>query len=95
MFAGTDEAAGEILLTDGITGPKAKKYRGSASLPSYEVQGKVATWRAPEGTSIAVPLKGSAIDVLNNINGGLRSSLSYVGAFNLDEFKAKAKFQYL
>jgi len=88
MFAGCKETPGEILIG------RRKEYRGSASLPSYEVQGKVATWRAPEGTSIAVDLKGPAFNVLNNINGGLRSSLSYVGAFNLNEFKAKAKFTY-
>jgi IMP dehydrogenase/GMP reductase len=88
MFAGTDESAGDLPVGS------QKIYRGSASLPSYEVQGKVATWRAPEGTSILVDGKGPVIDVLNNINGGLRSSLSYVGAFTLDEFKAKAKFQY-
>ena len=88
MFAGTDEAAGEVL------GSGCRKiYRGSASLPSYKVQGKEAPWRTPEGTSISVALKGPAIDVLNNINGGLRSSLSYVGAFNLAEFKAKAKLR--
>lgn len=88
MFAGCDEAPGKEFFKD------TKEYRGSASLPSYEVQGKVATWRAPEGTSTWIKKKGPAINVLNNINGGLRSSLSYVGAFNLDEFKAKAKFQY-
>jgi len=98
MFAGTDEAAGaETYTLNRNTLEKEnvkKEYRGSASLPSYKVQGKEAPWRAPEGTSITVDLKGPTIDVLNNINGGLRSSLSYVGAFNLDEFKAKAEFQY-
>jgi IMP dehydrogenase/GMP reductase len=87
MFAGCTETPGDISFS-------RKEYRGSASLPSYKVQGKEAAWRAPEGTSILVDTKGPAIDVLNNINGGLRSSLSYVGAFNLNEFKAKAKFQY-
>jgi len=87
MFAGCLEAGGKQF--NGV-----KEYRGSASLPSYEVQGKVATWRAPEGTSTMIQITGTASEVLNNINGGLRSSLSYVGAFNLDEFKAKAKFQY-
>jgi IMP dehydrogenase len=97
MFAGTDEAAGNVFFPKDDNGnalPAIKVYRGSASLPSYEVQGKVAMWRAPEGTEIQVECKGPALNVLNNINGGLRSSLSYVGAFNLDEFKTKAKFQY-
>lgn len=89
MFAGTDETPGNV---SSITGHH-KLYRGSASLASYEVQGKIADWRTPEGTFTMVDCKGPVLNVLNNINGGLRSSLSYVGAFNLDEFKAKAKFQ--
>ena len=90
MFAGTNEASGRYNDMDmGL-----KEYRGSASLSSYEVQGKVATWRAPEGTSIWVEEKGPAVNVLNNISGGLRSACSYVGAFNLDELKANGKFQY-
>lgn len=89
MFAGTDEASG--TNRDGFH----KEYRGSASLESYEVQGKVSTWRAPEGTSTLVPLKGPVVNVLNNISGGLRSSCSYVNAFNLNELKANAKFTYL
>jgi IMP dehydrogenase/GMP reductase len=90
MFAGTDEAAGEVI------GSGCRKvYRGSASLPSYKVQGKEAPWRAPEGTSITVDMKGPVIDILNNINGALRSSCSYVNAFNLDQLKANAKFQFL
>jgi IMP dehydrogenase len=89
MFAGTDEAAG--INRDGFH----KEYRGSASLESYEVQGKISTWRAPEGTSTLVSLKGPAINILNNISGGLRSSCSYVNAFNLKELKANAKFTFL
>jgi IMP dehydrogenase len=88
MFAGTHEAAGEMVFA-------RKEYRGSASLKSYEVQGKVADWRAPEGTAILVDNKGPVINVLNNINGGLRSACSYVNAFNLNELRANAKFRFL
>lgn len=80
MFAGTDEAPGEVI--DG----KYKKYRGSASQESYEVQGKVASWRTFEGDSFTVPLKGPVEGVVQNISGGLRSALSYVGAKDLKEF---------
>ena len=80
MFAGTDEAPGEVI--DG----KYKKYRGSASQESYEVQGKVASWRTFEGDSFTVPFKGPVEGVVQNISGGLRSALSYVGAKDLKEF---------
>lgn len=98
IFAGCTETPGTTTYEINKNTLQAenikKEYRGSASLPSYKVQGKEAPWRAPEGTSILVDYKGPTIDVLNKINGGLRSACSYVGAFNLDEFKAKAKFQY-
>lgn len=89
MFAGCDEAAGKVCSLDGH-----KEYRGSASLPSYKVQGKEAPWRAPEGISTIVASKGPVVGILNNISGGLRSACSYVGAFNLNELKANGKFQY-
>ena len=87
MFAGTNEASGK--LNDAGT---HKEYRGSASLPSYHVQGKVASWRAPEGDSTWLPVKGPAINVLDGINGGIRSACSYLDAFNISELRAHAKF---
>jgi IMP dehydrogenase len=91
LFAGTDEAAGNFVTN---TVGKYKEYRGSASHESYVVQDKVASWRAAEGTSILVPYKGPVKNVLDTINGGLRSSCSYVNAFNLDELKANGKFNF-
>jgi IMP dehydrogenase len=85
MFAGTDEASGR---RDG----DRKEYRGSASASSYEAQGKVASWRSPEGDSTWVPLKGPAVNVLNQINGGIRSACSYLNAFNIHDLRANAKF---
>jgi len=87
MFAGTDEASGSLSPDKCY-----KEYRGSASLPSYEVQGKVASWRAPEGDSTWVSLKGPAVNVLNGINGGIRSACSYLDAYNIDELRAHARF---
>ncbi|MDR0483652.1 MAG: guanosine monophosphate reductase [Alphaproteobacteria bacterium] len=84
MLAGVDEGPGDII--DSLY----KQYRGSASQESYEVQGKVAKWRTFEGDSFLVPYKGSIADVLQNIEGGLRSSFAYVGAKNITEFQAKA-----
>lgn len=100
MLAGTHECPGKIIDRNGIevkhqSGNVStkwyKKYRGSASLESYEVQGKVSEWRSPEGESTLVPYKGSVIDVLKQIEGGLRSALSYTNSFNLQEFKEHAK----
>jgi IMP dehydrogenase len=101
MFAGTDEASGRRCTEhiEVIQGELCKhscgvhkEYRGSASINSYEAQGKVATWRAPEGDSTWVPVKGPAINVLNSINGGIRSACSYLNASTIDQLRANAKF---
>jgi IMP dehydrogenase len=103
MLAATDESPGILVdrhkipvkydnfNTDPST-PKFKKYRGSASAESYEIQGKTASHRAPEGDSFLVPYKGSVAKVLSEIDGGLRSAMSYVGASNLTEFREYAEF---
>lgn len=92
LFAGTDEAAGNFVTNQN---GKFKEYRGSASHESYVVQDKVASWRAAEGISTLIPYKGPVLQILNQINGGLRSACSYVNAFTLDELQANATFQYL
>ncbi len=92
MFAGTDEVSGGRRTVDGIT---YVEYRGSASLRSYEVQGKVASWRSPEGDSTMVYAKGPVINVLNQINGGIRSACSYLNAFDIDKLRANARFNYV
>lgn len=88
MLAGTDEAPGEIVITNGAW----KKYRGSASLESYEVQGKVAHHRTAEGESFLVPYTGPVANVLQSLEAGLRSSMSYVGAETILEFQQLAEF---
>lgn len=99
MLAGTDETPGEIIeeIIPGHFGPistgkKFKKYRGSASKESYEAQGKIETHRTAEGETTLVPYKGPLKDVLQDIAGGLRRALAYVGARNLTEFRERAKF---
>lgn len=89
MLAGTVETPGAVI---GTNGEYYKKYRGSASKESYSVQGKDSSWRTAEGESFLVPHKGSVKDVLQNIDAGLRSAFSYVGANNLKEFQEKATF---
>jgi IMP dehydrogenase len=85
MLAGTDETPGEIVFGN------HKKYRGSASKESYEDQGKDASWRTAEGESFTVPYKGPVASVLQDIEGGLRSAFTYVGATNVRDFQEKAK----
>lgn len=64
---------------------KFKKYRGSASQESYGVQGKLATWRAPEGESSLVPYTGSVHNILDNLEGGIRSGMTYNNAWTLQD----------
>lgn len=102
LLAGCDESCAEI--TQGYTGlydernsgagysTISKRYRGSASAESYEAQGKMAEHRTPEGDSFQVPYSGPVKNILQQFSAGLRSSLSYVGASTLDEFREKAVF---
>lgn len=68
-----------------------KTYRGSASRESYEVQGKVDTHRTPEGESMLVEYKGPVAPILESMAAGLKSSMAYVGAYDLTSFKENAK----
>lgn len=90
MLAGTDETPGDMIYDNTV--PQGKKYRGSASTESYESQGKIASHRSYEGDSFIVPYKGPVKNVIEQISGGLRSALSYVGASNLTEFRERAEF---
>lgn len=102
MLAGTDETPGEVIdgrsymITDPVPNdkdiPKYKKYRGSASKESYTDQGKDTAYRTAEGESFVVPYKGPVAQVLQDIEGGLRSAFTYVGAKTLQDFQEKAEF---
>lgn len=81
MFAGTDEAPGNIVELDGV---QYKEYTGSSTY------GKNGRFR--EGVESLVKYKGKAKNVLEKIEDGLKSSCSYQGAHNLIELKLKAKF---
>ena len=87
MLAGTDETPSCLNSNRYSSG---LIYRGSASKESYETQNK--DWDCAEGESFIVKYKGPVKNVLKDIEGGLRSALTYVGAYNLDEFREKAKF---
>lgn len=97
MLAGTDETPGVVEEYTGVgenvfDSYKFKIYRGSASKESYEAQGKTQSYVTPEGESFTVPYKGPVSAVLQDIEGGLRSAYSYVGASNTKEFRENATF---
>jgi IMP dehydrogenase len=98
LLAGTDESPGEVYLHQGRS---YKAYRGMGSLGAMargsadryfqsEVQDTLKL--VPEGIEGQVPYKGPASGVLHQLAGGLRAAMGYVGAANLEEFRAKAKF---
>lgn len=98
LLAGSDESPEKLhdmdtkKLIDHSFQRLGKKYRGSASKESYEVQGKIADHRVAEGDSFLVPYTGPVKNTLNELAAGLRSALSYVGANNLKEFRENAEF---
>jgi IMP dehydrogenase/GMP reductase len=89
MFAGTKESEGNILK---YNGKLYKAYRGSAS---FGVQRK--SKKNPyyiEGDETIVEYKGSVQNIIDQIDAGLRSSFSYMGAKNLTEFNQNADFVF-
>lgn len=82
MFAGTDETPGEIE----DNGLYFKKYKGSASHNYASGQ------KTSEGIETLVPYKGPVSEVLKDIEGGLRSALTYTGSRNLEEFRSNCEF---
>ena len=94
MFAGTDEAPGEVVEVDGV---KMKGYRGMGSIDAMQNGSadryfqKGAKKLVPEGVVARVPYKGPVADVLYQLTGGLRSGMGYCGAASLDALH-KARF---
>lgn len=91
-FEQYDDHQTHMFLAVGKEPPKYKKYRGSASQESYVAQGKEAPWRAPEGESFLVPYAGAVQTIMQGLEGGLRSSMSYMNAATLAEFRYNADF---
>ncbi len=90
LFAGTDESPGEIRTES--NGAKFKIYRGLASKEVSTDNGRDAAWRTSEGVSYKVPYVGSVENIVNDLECGIRSSMSYVGAKDLKEFRSKIIF---
>jgi len=98
LFAGTDEAPGEIFQYQGRT---YKSYRGMGSLAAMNkgskeryFQGHVteAEKFVPEGVEGRVPYKGKLTNVIHQLMGGLKSGMGYVGCKTIEELKVKPKF---
>jgi len=89
LFAGTEEAAGDVIRDDSDGGKLKKIYRGSASYRTQKIMRNSAYY--VEGAETLVTYKGSAQDILNSIDAGLRSAFSYMGAGNISEFKENCK----
>lgn len=88
LFAGTQETPGKV--TKG-----RKRLRGQASTSYMQDSGVVpGEYRAAEGVEVTVPARGSVEDVVNDIRGGLRSAMSYVGAKSIGELQDKAVFTF-
>ncbi|MBI3046359.1 MAG: IMP dehydrogenase [Candidatus Harrisonbacteria bacterium] len=92
LFAGTDESPGEIFQDEGR---RWKMYRGSASAEHQfdrMESGSLDGMRTPEGVPRRIPYTGLVKSVVEELLGGLRSSMSYVGAHDLNEFWKLGKF---
>ncbi|MEE9587356.1 MAG: IMP dehydrogenase [Hyphomicrobiaceae bacterium] len=98
LFAGTDESPGEVFLYQGRS---YKTYRGMGSVGAmargsadryFQQEVKDTLKLVPEGIEGQVPYKGPLSSVLHQLVGGLRSSMGYVGAANIEELQKNAKF---
>ena len=98
LFAGTEEAPGEIEL---FQGRSYKSYRGMGSLGAMQ-QGSSdryfqddedsADKLVPEGVEGRVPYKGSVVQVMQQLMGGLRSAMGYLGCATIPEVRNRAEF---
>src|SRR5690554_1392515 len=98
LFAGTDEAPGEMVLYQGRA---YKMYRGMGSLAAMEKGSKDRYGQSaveevsklvPEGIEGQVPYRGSLSTNIFHLVGGIRSGMGYVGASNLQLLRERARF---
>jgi IMP dehydrogenase len=98
LFAGTEEAPGEIIL---FQGRSFKTYRGMGSIGAMregsrdrysqedtELESKLV----PEGIEGRVPYKGTLADMVTQLIGGLRAGMGYTGCRNIREFQERTRF---
>jgi IMP dehydrogenase len=97
LFAGTEESPGETILYQGRT---FKSYRGmgstgameAGSADRYAQESAERGKSVPEGVEGRVPYKGALGALTDQLVGGLRSGMGYVGASTLKEFRDKSQF---
>lgn len=100
LFAGTDESPGEVELYQGRS---YKTYRGMGSLGAmagkqgssdryFQEDTKEVEKLVPEGIEGRVPYRGSVLNIIYQLVGGLRSSMGYTGCVNIEEMRTKPKF---
>ena len=100
MFAGTDEAPGDVEI---FQGRSYKSYRGMGSLGAmsgkqgssdrYFQEGTEDKEKlVPEGIEGRVPYKGTVLNIIYQIIGGIRSSMGYTGCASIDQMRTKPEF---
>ena len=98
LFAGTEEAPGKVEL---FQGRSFKTYRGMGSIGAmteredanrYMQEDVAADKLVPEGIEGRVPYKGLVLNVVNQLIGGLRQSMGYIGCKNISEMHKKSQF---
>ena len=98
LFAGTEEAPGKVEL---FQGRSFKTYRGMGSIGAmterndanrYLQEDKESDKLVPEGIEGRVPYKGLVINVINQLEGGLRQSMGYVGCKNIEAMQKESQF---
>jgi len=98
LLAGTDESPGEVVLYQGRS---YKSYRGMGSLEAMKEgsrdrygqhEGVAENKLVPEGIVGMVPAKGPVANSLNQLIGGIKAGMGYLGARDLDQLREKARF---
>jgi len=97
LLAGTEESPGEVVM---YQGRQYKTYRGMGSIGAmtkgstdrYFQEGTAADKLVPEGIEGMVPYRGKIANVIHQLIGGLRSSMGYLGAKDIQAFQERAEF---
>jgi IMP dehydrogenase len=97
MFAGTEEAPGEVELYQGRS---YKSYRGMGSLGAMQQGSKDRYFQdetdadklVPEGIEGRVPYRGPLRNIIHQLVGGLRAAMGYVGCATVEEMRSKPQF---
>ena len=101
MFAGTDDSPGEIVYRQG---ERYKEYRGMGSIGAMMERAGASRDRygqhqvhdsaklVAEGVEAETPYRGPTVNMINQLVGGLRSAMGYVGAADIRELQTKGRF---